>query len=124
MIGFHVFEALLVFTMAPMRDNWQNYIDALGNILNATSILLVALHTLLSHISIPQGSMISMMIIVASTAMQMILVLFDPLIEVVTMIWSALEMITSSMLPLVRRELVHTSKLIQSTMPAGSNRQT
>ena len=127
MISFHLFEALLVFKMAPMKDNWQNYVHPLCYILNATSILLVALCSLLSHISIPQQSMIAMMIIVASTGIEMILILFDPLIELVTMICSALSSftgITSSTLLLVRSVLFHTSKLIQSTMPAGSNRLT
>jgi hypothetical protein len=113
--------------MAPMKDNWQNYANPLCYILNATSILLVALCSLLPNISIPQESMISMMIIVASTGIEMILVLLDPLIELVTMICSALSSftgITSSTVLLVRSVLVHASKVIQSTMPAVSNRLT
>lgn len=115
MIGFHLLEALLVFTMAPMKDNWQNYAHPLCYILNATSILLVALCSLLPNISIPQESMISVMIIVASTGIEMILVMLDPLIEVVTMICSALSSftgITSSTLLLVRSVLVHASNTI------------
>ena len=86
MIAIQVVEAMLLFAMCPCTDNWHNYVDALGMFLNSISLLFVTLTVLLPPIEVPYPDWlegpVSMIVMVVSTAGQLVLTLFQPLIGV------------------------------------------
>ena len=95
MITIQVVEAMLLFIMCPCTDNWHNYVDALGMVFNSISLLFVTLTVLLPPIEVPYPDWlegpVTMIVMVVSTAGQLVLTLFEPLIGVLDKVEHVIE---------------------------------